>query len=87
MINFCESSDVYTSARTTILMEVVVVEHAQLLKEDEREHCVRPQSGIVGREAFPQREEALLSDELHQDILCKGKRGEVRGRGKGRGKE
>jgi len=46
-----------------------LVEPVHLLQEDEGEHGVRPEPGVVRREAFPQGEEALVPHHAQQHLL------------------
>lgn len=49
--------------------EETLVGLVHLLQEDESEDSVGAQAGIVWCKAFPQAEEALVADDLHQHIL------------------
>ena len=39
-----------------------------LLEEDEREHGVRPDAGVIRREALPEREDALVAHHLGENV-------------------
>lgn len=52
--------------------EEPLVPLVHLLKKDEGEHSVGAQAGVVGGEALPEAEEALVPHHLQQHILEKG---------------
>ena len=47
---------------------VDLVEPVHLLEEDEGQHGVRPEAEVVGGEALPQAEEALVPGHLDDDV-------------------
>lgn len=60
---------------TSATEEETPVGLVHLLQEDEGEDGVGTQAGIVRCEALPQAEEALVADNLEQDILDTDKQG------------
>lgn len=52
--------------------EEPLVPLVHLLKEDEGEHGVGAQAGVVGGEALPEAEEALVPHHLQQHVLQEG---------------
>lgn len=52
--------------------EEPLVPLVHLLKKDEGKHGVGAQAGIVGGEAFPEAEEALIPHHLQQHVLQEG---------------
>jgi len=42
-----------------------------LLEEDKRQHGMRAETGVIWREALPQRKESLFTDRTEDHILAK----------------
>jgi len=52
-----------------ILQHILVVCRIHLLQEDESQHSVGSQTGVVRGKSLPQAEEAFLANHLYQHIL------------------
>jgi len=52
-----------------ILENVLVVRCIHLLQEDECQHSVWPETGVVWGKSLPQTEESFFANHLHQNIL------------------